>query len=173
MHLATYAVATPKTAIVVNKKALLDPPHKYYGVFVPGAPDNIAAITDPTPGSNTITAETGKQPNLVLYYQAWDSLAQKDVAGKTNFDMKGAENACAQGLLPMMTWESWDTTDISQTQPVGGVAYAQPDFSLYNINHGLFDNVHQGDCRRDQDPCRARSRSDSTRSRTATGIRGA
>ena len=48
MHLATYAAATPKTAISVNKKALLNPPRKYFGVFVPGAPDNISAVTDPT-----------------------------------------------------------------------------------------------------------------------------
>ena len=59
--------------------------------------------------------------------------------GTSNFDTKGAENACAQGMLPMMTWESWDTTNISQTDPVNGVAYQQPKFSLYNINHGMFD----------------------------------
>jgi mannan endo-1,4-beta-mannosidase len=129
----------PVHAVTINKDQLLHPAHKYYGIFEPGAPDNIASITDRT-NPASITSETGKQPNLVLYYQAWDSLGLADAAGATNFDSTGAANACAAGMLPMLTWESWDTTVTSTTNPPGGTAYAQPNFSLYNIIHGKFDN---------------------------------
>jgi Glycosyl hydrolase family 26 len=137
-HLATYTATAPKAAIPIDKKELLYPAHKYYGVFVPGAPDNVTSITDTT-NSSSVTSETGKQPNLDLFYQDWGKKSVANQVGYTNFDTTGASNACAQGMLPMLTWESWDTTDLSLNNPSGGVAYDQPKFSLYNIIHGKFD----------------------------------
>jgi mannan endo-1,4-beta-mannosidase len=137
-HLTTYQAQSPHNAIPIDKNELLHPAHKYFGVFVPGAPDTITSVTDTT-NPSSVTSETGKQPNLDLYFQDWGKLAETDAPGQTNFDTTGASNACAQGMLPMLTWESWDTTDISQTLPVGGAAYDQPNFSLYNIIHGKFD----------------------------------
>jgi mannan endo-1,4-beta-mannosidase len=137
-HLATYTATAPRAAIPIDKKELLYPAHKYYGVFVPGAPDNVTSITDKT-NPNSVASMTGKQPNLDLFFQDWGKKSVNSAAGYTNFDTTGASNACAQGMLPMLTWESWDTTNISQNNPAGGVAYDQPKFSLYNIIHGHFD----------------------------------
>jgi beta-mannanase len=39
-------------------------------------------------------------------------------------------------MLPMLTWESWD---ITKTDPNQGVAYSQPAYSDYTITHGKYD----------------------------------
>ncbi len=97
----------PSTArFTVDKKALLHPARKYYGISMAGVP---ASVTTPI---TTISQETKKRPNLVMYYQDWGAGAAK---GKPNFNTTDAENACAAGMLPMVTWESWN-----------GLAY-QPD----------------------------------------------
>jgi mannan endo-1,4-beta-mannosidase len=136
-HLATFTATAPRAAIPIDKKELLYPAHKYYGVFVPGAPDTVTSITDKT-NPNSVASLTGKQPNLDLFFQDWGRKSS-GTSAVTNFDTTGASNACAQGMLPMLTWESWDTTVKSTTNPPGGVAYDQPKFSLYNIIHGNFD----------------------------------
>jgi mannan endo-1,4-beta-mannosidase len=133
-HLTTSAAtATPSTkAVAINKQALLHPKHKYFGIFLPGAPKDVSLITDKSK-PKSVVSETGKQPNLVMYYQSWGPQPPK---GATNFDSKSAANACAAGLLPMWTWESWDSTD---TNPTQGVAYSQPKYAVQKIINGAFD----------------------------------
>jgi hypothetical protein len=130
--LTTYSTSQSSKAVSIDKKALLAPGKKYFGVFVQGAPDSLTGITDKS-NSTSVVSEAGKQPNLVLFYQDWGTSA---ASGKSNFDSKGAANACAAGMIPMMTWESWNTKD---TDPNQGVAYSQPAFSDYNIIHGKYD----------------------------------
>jgi hypothetical protein len=118
----------PSTArFTVDKKALLHPARKYYGISMAGVP---ASVTTPI---TTISQETKKRPNLVMYYQDWGAGAAK---GKPNFNTTDAENACAAGMLPMVTWESWNGLD---TNPTQGVAYDQPAFSMSKIVAGHFD----------------------------------
>src|SRR5581483_5048392 len=109
----------------VDKHALLYPKKKYYGIFVPGAPASISPV-------DNVAQETGKQPNLSLYFQAWDSGA---ASGTPNFSTTVAQNACAAGLLPMLTWESWDTSVSGDN----GVAWAQKAFAPHKIAEGDYD----------------------------------
>jgi hypothetical protein len=105
------------------------PASKYFGISLPGVPQSVTtAITQ-------IQQETGKRPNLVMYYQDWGTAANA-LAGVGNFNATEAENACAAGMLPMMTWESWNTT---QDPPGQGVPYTQTAFDMKNILAGDFD----------------------------------
>ncbi|HEX3824443.1 MAG TPA: glycosyl hydrolase [Mycobacteriales bacterium] len=131
-ELKVHPLAHSAKAVTVNKNSICTTTKKCYGVFLQGSPDKIAPITDKT-NPKSIVSETGKQPNLVLFYQSWGPSAP---TGKTNFDMTGAQNACAAGMLPMMTWESWDSSDTNSTQ---GVAYDQPKYSLQTIINGTYD----------------------------------
>jgi mannan endo-1,4-beta-mannosidase len=138
-HLTTFHPRAHSNApLKVNKGPLLNPKRKYYGIFVPNAPGDMSGIT----GANgSVTSETGKQPNLDLYFQAWDSGA---ASGTANFSKTAAENACAQGLLPLYTWESWDTADKGPNTHNGtsygtGVRWAQTDFAPSKIAAGKYD----------------------------------
>jgi glycosyl hydrolase family 26 len=113
----------------IDRDALLHPAKKYFGISLAGVPQS---VTTPI---TQIKQETGKRPNLVMYYQDWGTAAQAQ-AGVPNFNATEAENACAAGMLPMMTWESWDTT---QTTAGQGVSYTQPAFNMSNIIAGNFD----------------------------------
>jgi hypothetical protein len=106
-------------------RQLLTPPKKYYGVYVSQAPASMAPI-------NKVTQETGKQPNMSLFYNAWNSAA---AAGYSNVNVTAIQNACNAGMLPMLTWESWDT---SVTGP-HGPAWSQPDFAPSVIANGKYD----------------------------------
>jgi mannan endo-1,4-beta-mannosidase len=121
LHDAATSVKAP------TKQQLLYPSHKYYGISVPGAPQSLAGV-------NNVTAKTGKQPNLLLFFEAWNSGA---AAGTPNIDTASIKAACQQGLLPMLTWESWDTSVEGTTNP--GVAYDQPAFAPSKIAAGDYD----------------------------------
>jgi hypothetical protein len=134
---STFHAPTLAKPAAINKGALLDPKHKYYGIFSPGAPADMSSLIG---GSGSVEAETGKRPNLDLYFQAWNAGAK---TGVTNFSTKTAENACAAGMLPLYTWESWDTkdtgTNVHNGTDVPGVLWAQPDFAPSKIVAGDFD----------------------------------
>jgi hypothetical protein len=98
-------------------------------VYVAGDQQSLKGVTGP---SGSVTKLTGKQPNLLLFYQAWDSAAK---AGKSNLDTAAMLNACNAGMLPMLTWESWDTTDKSG----GATVIDQPAFSPAKIAAGTYD----------------------------------
>jgi hypothetical protein len=106
-------------------RALSSPAKKYYGVFVSQAPSSMAPI-------NKVTQETGKQPNMSLFYRAWDGAA---ASGSSNIPVGGIANACDAGMLPMLTWESWDTNVTSN----GAAAWTQPDFAPAKIASGAYD----------------------------------
>jgi hypothetical protein len=113
----------------IDKTKLLHPTHKYFGISLAGVPQS---VTTPI---TTIKKETGKRPNLAMYYQDWGTF-QAAQAGTPNFNATEAENACAAGMLPMLTWESWNTSD---TDPTTGVAYTQQQFAPQNIISGAYD----------------------------------
>jgi mannan endo-1,4-beta-mannosidase len=118
---------TAATSAGPSKTSLLHPNRKYYGVFADGAPRSLGPL-------NSIKEETGKEPNLDVWYQAWNSNA---ATGTVNFDSGAAKQACAAGILPMLTWESWDTSVAGTTNP--GVAYNQPAFAATKIIDGDYD----------------------------------
>jgi Glycosyl hydrolase family 26 len=131
--LSFHAPAASQKPATINKAQLLHPKHKYFGVFTPSAPARMDSI-------DTIANETGKQPNLDLYFQAWNAGAAH---GKTNFSTKTAQNACAHGLLPLYTWESWDSanrgTNTHNGSSAPGVLWAQRAFDPHKIAKGNFD----------------------------------
>jgi hypothetical protein len=133
-HLTTFhPPARSSAAVTADKSALLHPKHKYFGIYLPSAPFNTAGI-------DKVTSEVGKQPNLDLYFGAWGPNAAK---GTVNFSTKTAENACAKGMLPLYTWESWDTTNHGHnpgTSDNKEVLWAQPNFSPDKIIAGQYDN---------------------------------
>jgi hypothetical protein len=104
---------------------ILHPAKKYYGIYVSRSPGDLGPL-------NAVAAETGKHPNLSLYYEDWGSGA---ASGQVNFDHAATEHACHAGMLPMLTWESWDTAD---TGP-NGVAVTQPAFAPAKIARGKYD----------------------------------
>jgi Glycosyl hydrolase family 26 len=105
--------------------ALLRPAKKYNGIYVSTAPAHMAPI-------QKVTAETGKQPNLSLFYENWGPRA---AAGKPNFAVNAARNACRSGMLPMLTWESWNTQDAGRH----GTRVSQPAFAPIRIIRGHYD----------------------------------
>jgi hypothetical protein len=131
--------ASSSKPITINKNKLLHPRHKYYGIFTSGAPADMTSVTGQPPDSS-VTSETGKQPNLDLYFQAWNAGAAK---GTPNFSVRTASNACAAGLMPMYTWESWDTsargTNTHRGTDIPGVLWAQKAFAPHKIIAGKFD----------------------------------
>jgi mannan endo-1,4-beta-mannosidase len=131
-QLTIHPAAHAAKASTINKKKVCTTSKKCFGIFIQGAPDNLAPIIDKS-NSKSVVSETGKQPNLVLFYQSWGPTAP---SGKTNFDLAGAQNACAKGLIPMLTWQSWDSTDTNSSQ---GVSYDQPKYSLQTITNGRYD----------------------------------
>lgn len=133
-HGATASHAAPAAAArPIDKASLLHPKRKYYGVYSPGAPSTLTSI-------DTITSETGKQPDLDMYFQSWGAGSE---TGQPNFDASAATSACAAGMMPMLTWESWDTSDIGTNVHNGasstGVLWAQPDFAPSKIIAGDFN----------------------------------
>jgi hypothetical protein len=132
--------ASNSKPVTINRAKLLHPTHKYYGIFTPGAPAKMTSITGEPP-DNSVTSETGKQPNLDLYFQAWNSGA---TTGKANFSVKTASNDCAAGLLPMYTWESWNTADkgpnIHNGKEIDNTPlWAQKAFAPHKIIVGKYD----------------------------------
>jgi hypothetical protein len=137
--LASSTVASAKPAAPAHtaaakaaptKQQLLHPTKKYYGVAVAGAPGSLSGVTG---SSNSVTSETGKQPNLLMFYEAWNGNA---ASGKSNINTKSIAAACAQGLLPMLTWESWNTS-VHGNGP--NAPYAQPAFAPSKIAGGAYD----------------------------------
>lgn len=132
-RLTFHAPALGSKPVTINKTKLLHPKRKYYGVFTPSAPARMDSI-------DTITSETGKQPNLDLYFQAWNSGA---TTGTPNFSTTTAENACGAGLLPLYTWESWNTDNKGTNTHNGvsspGVLWAQHKFDPRKIAAGKYD----------------------------------
>jgi hypothetical protein len=131
---AFQAPAAKSKPVTINKTRLLHPKKKYYGVFTPGAPARMDSI-------DKITQETGKQPNLDLYFQAWNAGA---ASGKPDFSPTVAENACGAGLLPLYTWESWDTANRGHNPGAAAddnssVLWAQPAFDPSKIVAGNYD----------------------------------
>jgi Glycosyl hydrolase family 26 len=111
----------------IDRKAILHPAHKYFGISLANAPQ---AVVGPIAA---VTRETGKQPNMLMYYQSWDRAA---VEGHSNFNVVQAKNTCKDGLIPMLTWQSWDAQDKTKGH---GVAVVQPTFSIARIADGDFD----------------------------------
>lgn len=110
---------------VSHIKQLTRPAHKYYGVYVAHAPNSMAPI-------QAVTRETGKAPNMSLSYDDWSTAP----SGRTNISATAVQNACDAGMLPMLTWESWDT---SQRDSAGRVDVSQPKFSPRSITSGRYD----------------------------------
>ncbi|MBV9485280.1 MAG: hypothetical protein JO246_04415 [Frankiaceae bacterium] len=106
-------------------RKVVEPTHKYYGVYVSQAPASMAPV-------DRVTQQTGKQPNMSLFYNAWGTAA---AAGTANVNVTAIGNACQAGMLPMLTWESWNTADTDSH----GVAWSQPEFAPSLIAGGEYD----------------------------------
>lgn len=118
------AGATGASPSASQVRALMTPAQKYYGVYVSQAPSSMAPI-------DKVTQEVGKAPNMSLFYNAWNTAA----SGNSNINVGAVQNACDAGMLPMLTWESWNTADVG-TQ---GVNAMQPDFAPSVIASGTYD----------------------------------
>jgi hypothetical protein len=119
---AEHSSSTPQSR---RLHRILHPAKKYYGVYVSRSPGDLVPL-------DAVAAETGKRPNLSLYYEDWGAGA---ASGQANFDLAAAEHACHAGMLPMLTWQSWDTSDSGPA----GVVVAQRAFSPAKIAHGKYD----------------------------------
>jgi mannan endo-1,4-beta-mannosidase len=109
----------------LTKHRLLHPRRKYDGLYVSRAPSLMSPI-------RKVAAATGKAANLSLFYEAWGPTA---AAGIPNLAVAGARNACRNGMLPMLTWESWNTENVGSHGP----RFTQPAFSPRRIIAGRYD----------------------------------
>jgi hypothetical protein len=121
-----------------SKTALLHPAKKYFGVSVAGAPGSLSGVIPTKPGVANVTTEVNKQPNLLMFYSSWGggSEGTKPTASFSG-EIPSIKKACDAGLLPMLTWESWNTSARIASNP--GVAYTQPAFKMSNIVAGDYD----------------------------------
>jgi mannan endo-1,4-beta-mannosidase len=108
-----------------TKHQLLHPHRKYDGLYVSQAPGLMGPI-------RKLAKATGKPANLSLFYEDWGPTA---AAGRPNLSVSGARNACRAGMLPMLTWESWNTQNVGAHGP----AFTQPAFSPRRIINGRYD----------------------------------
>jgi hypothetical protein len=122
-------LSTTAKPVVISKKVLLHPKLKYYGISVSGAPSSLGPI-------KTVAKQTGRTPNLVMYYQDWGRPSVAAAGTTTNFSPAGPKLACNAGLLPMMTWESWYWGD---TTGGNGVNWNQTAYSIANVLSGKYD----------------------------------
>jgi hypothetical protein len=112
---------------------VLHPRKKYYGVYVSRAPSRLGPI-------RKVTTETDKQPNLSLFYEDWGRSA---APGYANFQISAADNACREGMLPMLTWESWNASNPGKH----GARVTQRAFAPRKIAHGKYDKYIRASAR--------------------------
>jgi hypothetical protein len=89
-------------------------------VSLSGAPASMAPV-------KAFANRVHKMPSAVEYYQDWSE----------QFDPGRANQACAAGVLPALTWESWNWNDKSSS---GGTAVTQPAYAPRVIAHGKYDS---------------------------------
>lgn len=104
---------------VVRWKSILDSHRKAFGLSVDGAPLSLAPL-------QTVARSVGKSPDLVEYYQDWAD----------PFVPRAAQQACDAGMLPVLTWESWDWNDLRD----GATAPSQLAYAPREIAAGRYDN---------------------------------
>ncbi len=92
----------------------------YLGVWQPGAPASLAAVTQ-------FEHDAGKHVAIVQWYQQW-------AGGSSAFDRSLPAAVAAHGSIPMINWEPWD--------PAAGAN--QPAFALPNIIAGNYDGYVRG-----------------------------
>jgi beta-mannanase len=122
------AAKAPAKAAAAAKGSVCTKTAKCYGVFLQGSPANLAPITDKSK-STSVVSETGKQPNMVLFFQSWGPHLDSDIPGM----ISNAQKACNAGMTPMMTWQSWDSSVTTDS------GYNQPAYSLQTIINGKYD----------------------------------
>ena len=93
-----------------------DPSAVYIGVWQPGAPGDMSALTQ-------FEARTGVHAGIVAWYQSWDNLTEDP-------DIAQLEAVAEHGSVPFITWESQDYRNGSH----------QPQFSLAQILGGRYDD---------------------------------
>jgi hypothetical protein len=113
----TYSAASSPDTL----SRLSHPAHKYYGFYISQSPSSLAPV-------RRVTHIAGKHPNMSLFYESWDAGA---ASGAVNFSRSGAERACHDGMLPMLTWQSWNS--------LNGAGAHQPAFAPRLIVAGKFD----------------------------------
>lgn len=111
---------TTDTITAPSRVALLQPEHRYFGMYTEQAPFNWATL-------DATSKKIGVSPNMVGYFTGWDE----------NFRANAVTRAWQEGRLPLMTWES---------RPIGAGnnSNSAPDYSLPKIIGGDFDAyLHQ------------------------------
>jgi hypothetical protein len=114
---AALMIAGTGSGIVLARN---DAPAVALGVFVPGAPGDLAKLDD-------VAARIGRMPAVVMWYQAWGG----EYAG---FDHRLPAAVAGRGGAPMISWEPW----------VPGAGADQPDYALARIAAGDFDKYVDG-----------------------------
>ena len=92
---------------------------KIFGISMVGAPASMTPVQQ-------LAKQVHKTPGMIEYYQDWAD----------SFDPTRANQACAAGMIPALTWESWDWRDLVN----GKVAVSQPSYAPRRIAAGAFDD---------------------------------
>lgn len=115
----TPTVVAP-TVVVQNKPQLIAPSSDYWGVAINGVPQGM-------PQLNALDTEVGQAPSELTWYQGWDQ----------PYPTQTVQSVWQRGALPMITWESKPTFDVTPAQ-------SDPSYSLSDIINGNYDSYLQG-----------------------------
>lgn len=106
--------ATRTAATAAAKAAPTAGPARVLGVAVPGAARDLSAL-------DAFTADVGRAPGQVTWYQAWSQGG--------DFPAAEARNIAAHQAVPELVWEPWDPS----------LGIVQPAYSLAAIAAGAHD----------------------------------
>jgi mannan endo-1,4-beta-mannosidase len=90
----------------------------YWGAKIPGAPFDMSAV-------RRFESHTGKNMSIIEWGQAWTSGGHFQ-----SFQTSAFQDAREHGLLPLLTWGSWDTR---------GEKASAPNYQLADIIGGKYD----------------------------------
>jgi beta-mannanase len=92
---------------------------KYWGAFRDQAPDDLTLVSG-------LDHQVGRRPAILMWYQEW--------SGQPDFQIADATWLYDAGIVPMLSWEPWQTPKV-----FGQNVVDQPKYQLSRIAGGAFD----------------------------------
>jgi beta-mannanase len=112
------AVSTLLTPAVASAATISPGPSVYWGAKIPGAPFDMTKI-------DTFESHAGKKMSITSWGQAWMNHGQFQ-----SFQTSTFQAARNRGLMPLLTWGSWD---------LANKGVNEPNFQLADITSGKYD----------------------------------
>jgi hypothetical protein len=102
-----------------TRSGLLHPKHKYFGIALQGGPYSLTSFRG-------VAHKIHKKPDVLSYFLDWNN--------QVNIQVN--RQVCHAGVIPNLTWESWNT-DIRTN---GTPSWTQPQYAPRRIAAGAYDS---------------------------------